>query len=156
MFGSNSHASHAKPSVMSTTPSKMSKLDLPAFSLIEPVTINTWLWICKDKYLAWPPAGRAKRETLLATWVEFASCLKDCFIPSGWRLDALACFYNVSRDLDDFVKNSTEHASPIQNEKPWVHFMLLVSVRVTSDATFLDDFLIPSQKTPYLRVIARS
>jgi hypothetical protein len=34
--------------------------------------------------------------------------------------------------------------------------MLLVSVRVTSDATFLDDFLIPSQKTPYLRVIARS
>ncbi|KAG2109799.1 hypothetical protein BD769DRAFT_1779090 [Suillus cothurnatus] len=65
MFGSNSHASHAKPSVISAAPSKMSKLDLLAFSPIEPMTINTWLWLCKDKYLAWPPAGRAKRETLV-------------------------------------------------------------------------------------------
>ncbi|KAG2049037.1 hypothetical protein BDR06DRAFT_1012434 [Suillus hirtellus] len=38
----------------------------------------------------------------LATWEAFASCFKDRFIPSGWHLDALARFYNVSQGADDF------------------------------------------------------
>lgn len=38
----------------------------------------------------------------LATWEEFASRFKDRFIPSGWHIDALARFYDVSQDFDDF------------------------------------------------------
>ncbi|KAG1822812.1 uncharacterized protein BJ212DRAFT_1477218 [Suillus subaureus] len=38
----------------------------------------------------------------LATWEEFALRFKDRFIPSGWRLDALTRFYDISQDFDDF------------------------------------------------------
>ncbi|KAG1791880.1 uncharacterized protein HD556DRAFT_1383432 [Suillus plorans] len=112
--------------------SKMTKLDIPAFSgPLEPATINAWLGRCEDSYLAWSAlnAGQVmpsqlrivlaglkleeyntslwwseNRDVLkqLATWEAFALCFKDRFIPSGWRLDALACFYNVSQGADDF------------------------------------------------------
>ncbi|KAG1885100.1 hypothetical protein F4604DRAFT_1729747 [Suillus subluteus] len=119
-------------SAASTVPPKMSKLDLPAFSgPIEPAIINVWLGRCEDEYLAWSawntvyvmspqllivlaglqleePSARLwwnqNRVMLkqLATWEEFASRFKDRFIPFGWRLDALARFYDVSQDFDDF------------------------------------------------------
>lgn len=38
----------------------------------------------------------------LSTWEAFTSRFKDHFIPSGWYLDALACFYNVSQGNNDF------------------------------------------------------
>ncbi|KAG2338502.1 hypothetical protein BDR05DRAFT_951903 [Suillus weaverae] len=137
MSGSESCASFTQnpvvvASVASEVPSKMSKLDLPAFSgPIEHATIDAWLGRCEDKYLAWSacnpvyaispqlrivPAGlqleepsarlwwNQNRDVLkqLPAWEEFASRFKDRFIPSGWRLDALARFYNVSQDFDTF------------------------------------------------------
>ncbi|KAG2129156.1 hypothetical protein DEU56DRAFT_818094 [Suillus clintonianus] len=112
--------------------SKMSKLDLPTFSgPIEPTMINAWLGRCEDSYLAWSawnpghtispqiliilaglqleePSARLwwnqNRDVLkqLATWEAFASRFQDHFTLSGWYLDALARFYNVSQDFDDF------------------------------------------------------
>ncbi|KAG1736866.1 uncharacterized protein EDB91DRAFT_1291397 [Suillus paluster] len=112
--------------------SKMSKLDIPTFSgPLEPAAINGWLGCCEDSYLAWsalnagqvmPPQLRIvlaglkldKPSTslwwsenhdvlkLLATWEAFALRFKDHFIPSGWRLDALAHFYAVSQGNSNF------------------------------------------------------
>jgi hypothetical protein len=110
----------------------MSKLDIPVFfGPLEPATINAWIGHCEDSYLTWSAlnvdqvmplqlcivlTGLKLEESStslwwsenqdalkqLTTWEAFALRFKDHFIPSGWRLDALAHFYNVSQGTNDF------------------------------------------------------
>jgi hypothetical protein len=110
----------------------MLKLDIPVFfGPLEPAAINAWIDRCENSYLMWsalnadqvmPPqlrivlAGLKLEESStslwwsencdalkqLTTWEAFTSRFKDCFIPSGWCLDAVARFYNVSQGTNDF------------------------------------------------------
>jgi len=39
------------------------------------------------------------REVLkkMGSWADFATAVKDRFVPASWRLDSLACFYTISQ-----------------------------------------------------------
>ncbi|KAG2109780.1 hypothetical protein BD769DRAFT_1779087 [Suillus cothurnatus] len=117
MFGSNSHASHAKPSVISAAPSKMSKLDLLAFSPIEPMTINTWLWLCKDKYLAWSawnPASSWKSQARDFGETRIAMCSNS--LPRGWssrRASRIASYYLAGVSMPSRASTTSRKTSTI-------------------------------------------
>ncbi|PBK78918.1 hypothetical protein ARMSODRAFT_1078375 [Armillaria solidipes] len=101
-----------------------SKLDLPTLTSITSTDVLLWLTRCADSFEAWSALNGDKtikpetqilvaglkmehaeasawwnenRETLkkIVLWDDFAAKVKDRFVPSNWRLDALAAFYAV-------------------------------------------------------------
>ncbi|KAJ7187247.1 hypothetical protein C8R46DRAFT_1207206 [Mycena filopes] len=110
----------------------MSKLEFPKLTEeLTPAIINGWLGRCEDTYEAWqalnsdktmPPrtlitlAGlkmeestaatwwNENRETLkkLSSWDVFAEKVKERFVPSNWRMVALAAFYAVQQGASPF------------------------------------------------------
>ncbi|KAJ7709213.1 hypothetical protein B0H16DRAFT_1745975 [Mycena metata] len=116
----------------------MSKLKFPKLTdELTPTVINRWLGCCEDTYEAWqalnldksmPPrtvitlAGlwmeertaatwwNENREALkkIGTWDSCAEKVKERFVPSGWRMVALATFYGIpqgSSPFPEFVKS---------------------------------------------------
>ncbi|KAJ7207222.1 hypothetical protein GGX14DRAFT_396633 [Mycena pura] len=110
----------------------MSKLEFPKLSEdLSPAVINGWLGRCEDTYEAWqalnpeklmPPrtvitlAGLRMEERTAATWWNenrdalkklgtwelFAEKVKERFVPSNWRLVALAAFYGTQQGFSPF------------------------------------------------------
>lgn len=108
------------------------KIDILALlGSLDAATIMAWLATCEDTFEAWdllnptrplepglrillaglklesPVAAQwwcENRETLkkLASWAEFATAVKDRFVPASWRLDSLASFYAVSQGTSSF------------------------------------------------------
>ncbi|KAK0463673.1 uncharacterized protein EV420DRAFT_1519431 [Desarmillaria tabescens] len=123
----------------SPSPQPMSsKLDLPTLANVTSIAALTWLTRCADSFEAWSALNADKkikpetqilvaglkmehaeaaawwnenRESLkkLASWDEFVAKVKDRFVPSNWRLDALAAFYSVKHapgtDFQSFVSD---------------------------------------------------
>ena len=108
------------------------KIDIPALlGTLDAAVITAWLVICEDTFDAWdllnptrplepslrillaglklesPVAAQwwcENRETLKksGSWAEFATAVKDRFVPASWRLDSLASFYAVSQGSSSF------------------------------------------------------
>ncbi|KAF7337157.1 hypothetical protein MVEN_02153700 [Mycena venus] len=117
--------SHPKPAAPSS--SAMSKLDFPKLNEeLTSMAIHSWLGRCEDTYETWQAlnpdktmapcmlitlVGLKMEESTVATWwnenreklkkleawVEFAQEVKDRFVPSNWRMVALATFYSVQQ-----------------------------------------------------------
>ncbi|KAF7362633.1 hypothetical protein MVEN_00612300 [Mycena venus] len=119
-------------------PRHMSKLEFPKLTdELTPANINGWLGRCEDTYEAWQAqnsdrsmepctlitlAGLKMEEGTAATWWNenhetlkklgswsmFAEKVKERFVPSNWRMVALAAFYAVqqgSSPFSEFVKS---------------------------------------------------
>jgi len=108
------------------------KIDIPALSgKLDAPTITAWLATCEDTFEAWDllnptcpldPGLRVllaglKMESPIAaqwwcenhdvlkkspSWADFATAVKDRFVPASWRLDSLASFYAISQGSSSF------------------------------------------------------
>ncbi|KAJ7854957.1 hypothetical protein B0H14DRAFT_3449259 [Mycena olivaceomarginata] len=103
----------------------MSKLEFPKLSdNPSSVVINGWLGRCEDTYEAWQALNPEKSMTprILITlaglcmeetwsWSEFATKVKDCFVPSNWGMLALSVFYSIQQGTSSFP----DFAKSLQN-----------------------------------------
>jgi hypothetical protein len=110
----------------------MSKLEFPKLTdNPSSVVINGWLGRCEDTYEAWQALNPEKSMTprilitlaglrmeestaatwwnenrddlkKLASWSEFATKVKDRFVPSNWRMLALSVFYSIQQGTSSF------------------------------------------------------
>jgi hypothetical protein len=108
------------------------KIDIPALSgKLDASVITAWLATCEDTFEAWdllnptrpldtglrvllaglklesPVASQwwcENREVLKKSpsWADFATAVKDRFVPASWRLDSLAAFYAISQGSSSF------------------------------------------------------
>lgn len=109
------------------------KIDIPGLSgTLDAATVTAWLATCEDTFEAWdllnptrplepglqillaglklesPIAAQwwcENREVLKksASWADFATAVKDRFVPASWRLDCLARFYAISQGSSSFA-----------------------------------------------------
>ncbi|KAJ7769766.1 hypothetical protein B0H14DRAFT_2632658 [Mycena olivaceomarginata] len=121
----------------------MSKLEFPKLTeSLTPAVIHGWLGRCEDTYEAWQAmnqdktiapgtlitlAGLKMEENTAATWWNenradlkglkswdlFAQKVKDRFVPSNWRMAALAAFYAIQQGSSMFAK----FADSLQNAR---------------------------------------
>jgi hypothetical protein len=121
----------------------MSKLDYPKLNEeLSPTVIHGWLGRCEDTFESWQAmnpdkliaartlimlAGLKMEESMAATWwnenrdklkkleswAEFAQEVKDRFVPSNWRMLALAAFYSIQQGSSSFL----EFTKALQNAR---------------------------------------
>ncbi|KAJ7682827.1 hypothetical protein DFH06DRAFT_1119957 [Mycena polygramma] len=110
----------------------MSKLEFPKLTEdLTPAVIHGWIGRCEDTFEAWQAlnperkmeprtlitlAGLKMEESTAATWwnenrddmkklgsfAEFAQKVKDRFVASNWRMDALTTFYSIHQNTSTF------------------------------------------------------
>jgi hypothetical protein len=108
------------------------KIDIPPLSgQLDAPAITAWLATCEDTFEAWDLLNPSrpldtglrvllaglKLESPLAaqwwcenreilkkstTWADFATAVKDRFVPASWRLDSLSRFYAISQGSSSF------------------------------------------------------
>ena len=126
------------------------KIDIPALSgALDAATITAWLATCEDTFEAWdlldptrplepglrillaslklesPVAAQwwcENRETQKksGSWADFATAVKDRFVPASWRLDSLASFYAVSQGSSSFSSFLARLQTARRSRSHWI------------------------------------
>lgn len=113
------------------------RLDIPILSgPLDASTVNAWLNICQDSFEVHAaindstyspsvqivlagikmeaPAARSwwneNRDELkaLTSWEDFAKKVKERFVPTNWKMDALSTFYEISQGPSSFSDYATK------------------------------------------------